>query len=109
MWNIQKLGLLGEIDHYCGVFWWKQSAASNPSYPQCAVTFMGNWNDQDVVWLRGCGSVPDARTRAFAPFAAHLQHCPSRLLTNSAIILECLKRTISASTTWSSAVPTRYE
>jgi hypothetical protein len=20
VWNIQKLGLLGEIDHYCGVF-----------------------------------------------------------------------------------------
>jgi len=32
VWNIQKLGLLGEIDHYCGVFWWKQSVASNPSY-----------------------------------------------------------------------------
>ena len=30
VWNIQKLGLLGEIDHYCGVFWWKQAIASNP-------------------------------------------------------------------------------
>ena len=45
VWNIQKLGLLGEIDHYCGVFWWKQSVASNPSYPQCTVTFSGTWND----------------------------------------------------------------
>jgi hypothetical protein len=51
VWNIQKLGLLGEIDHYCGVFWWKQSVASNPAYPTCAVTFSGSWNDQDVVWL----------------------------------------------------------
>jgi hypothetical protein len=51
VWNIQKLGLLGEIDHYCGVFWWKQAVASNPSYPQCTVTFSGTWNDQDVVWL----------------------------------------------------------
>jgi hypothetical protein len=51
VWNIQKLGLLGEIDHYCGVFWWKQSVASNPAYPTCTVTFSGNWNDQDVVWL----------------------------------------------------------
>ena len=51
VWNIQKLGLLGEIDHYCGVFWWKQAAAQNPSYPQCTVTFSGTWNDQDVVWL----------------------------------------------------------
>jgi hypothetical protein len=41
VWNIQKLGLLGEIDHYCGVFWWKQAVASNPSYPQCTVTFSG--------------------------------------------------------------------
>ena len=56
VWNIQKLGLLGEIDHYCGVFWWKQSVASNPSYPQCTVTFSGNWNDQDVVWLHIGGS-----------------------------------------------------
>ena len=56
LWNIQKLGLLGEIDHYCGVFWWKQSVASNPAYPTCTVTFSGNWNDQDVVWLHVGGS-----------------------------------------------------
>jgi hypothetical protein len=56
VWNIQKLGLLGEIDHYCGVFWWKQSVAANPSYPQCTVTFSGNWNDQDVAWLHVGGS-----------------------------------------------------
>jgi len=54
--NIQKLRLLGEIDHYCGVFWWKQSVASSPSYPQCTVTFSGTWNDQDVVWLHVGGS-----------------------------------------------------
>src|ERR1039457_5927447 len=41
VWNIQKLGLVGEIDHYCGVFWWKQAVVSNPSYPQCTVTFSG--------------------------------------------------------------------
>jgi hypothetical protein len=56
LWNIQKLGLQGEIDHYCGVFWWKQAVASNPSYPTCTVTFSGNWNDQDVVWLHVGGS-----------------------------------------------------
>ena len=51
VWNIQKLGLLGEIDHYCGVFWWKQAVAQNPSYPTCTVMFAGNWNDQDVIWV----------------------------------------------------------
>jgi hypothetical protein len=56
VWNIQKLGLLGEIDHYCGVFWWKQAVAQNPSYPTCTVTFTGTWNDQDVVWLHIGGS-----------------------------------------------------
>ncbi len=56
VWNIQKLGLLGEIDHYCGVFWWKQSVASDARYPQCTVTFTGTWNDQDVVWLHIGGS-----------------------------------------------------
>ncbi len=56
VWNIQKLGLVGEIDHYCGVFWWKQAVAQNPAYPQCTVTFSGTWNDQDVVWLHVGGS-----------------------------------------------------
>ncbi|HJX53492.1 MAG TPA: hypothetical protein VJ801_12065, partial [Polyangia bacterium] len=56
VWNIQKLGLVGEIDHYCGVFWWKQSVAASPSYPQCTVAFSGNWNDQDVAWLHVGGS-----------------------------------------------------
>lgn len=56
VWNIQKLGLMDEIDHYCGVFWWKQAVAQNPSYPQCTVTFSGTWNDQDVVWLHIGGS-----------------------------------------------------
>jgi hypothetical protein len=51
VWNIQKLGLLGEIDHYCGVFWWKQAVAMSPSYPTCTITFAGTWNDQDVAWL----------------------------------------------------------
>jgi hypothetical protein len=56
VWNFQKLGFLGEIDHYCGVFWWKQAVASNPVYPSCTVTFSGTWNDQDVVWLHVGGS-----------------------------------------------------
>ena len=30
--------------------------AVNPSYPQCTVTFSGNWSDQDVVWLHIGGS-----------------------------------------------------
>ena len=51
-----EAGLLGEMESCCGVFWWKQSVASNPAYPTCTVTFSGNWNDQDVVWLYVGGS-----------------------------------------------------
>ena len=56
LWNIQHLGLLGEIDHYCGVFWWKQSIAAAASYPQCTVTFGGSFADQDQIWLHIGGS-----------------------------------------------------
>jgi hypothetical protein len=57
IWNIQKIGLVGEIDHYCGVFWWKQSTAVGGNYPSVTVTFGGTWADQDVVWLNFGGTL----------------------------------------------------
>jgi hypothetical protein len=32
IWNLQKLGLVGEIDHYAGVFWWNQRKAVGGKY-----------------------------------------------------------------------------
>jgi|SRR5579871_1248515 len=33
VWAIQKSGLIGRVDHYAGVFWWKQAAAVGGSVP----------------------------------------------------------------------------
>ena len=43
VWNIQKLGLLGEIDHYAGVFWWRQTTRVGGNFPSTTVTFGGTW------------------------------------------------------------------
>ena len=51
IWNLQKLGLVGEIDHYCGVFWWNQRKASGGNYPSATITFDGSWATQEVVWI----------------------------------------------------------
>ena len=51
LWNLQKLGLVGGIDHYVGVFWWNQRKAVGGHYPSATVTFGGTWADQDVIWL----------------------------------------------------------
>jgi len=32
-WGIQKSGLTGRIDHYAGVFWWKQAIAAGGAVP----------------------------------------------------------------------------
>jgi len=58
IWNLQKLGLVGEIDHYCGVFWWNQRKASGGLYPSATITFAGGWLDQDTVWVHiGTGAI----------------------------------------------------
>jgi hypothetical protein len=58
IWNLQKLGLVGEIDHYCGVFWWNQRKASGGLYPSATITFGDGWIDQDTIWVHiGDGAV----------------------------------------------------
>jgi hypothetical protein len=52
LWNLQKIGFLGEIDHYAGVFWWKQATRVGGSFPRATITFAGAWADQDVIWLQ---------------------------------------------------------
>ena len=37
VWAIQKSGLAGPIDHYAGVFWWKQAVAVGGTAPQVEV------------------------------------------------------------------------
>jgi hypothetical protein len=58
IWNLQKLGLLGEIDHYAGVFWWNQRKASGGVYPSATITFGDGWQSGDTVWVHiGDGAV----------------------------------------------------
>ena len=58
IWNLQKLGLVGEIDHYCGVFWWNQRKASGGMYPSATIAFSGAWQDQDTIWIHiGTGAI----------------------------------------------------
>ena len=51
IWNLQKLGLVGEIDHYCGVFWWNQRKASGGNYPSATISFGSSWASQEVGWV----------------------------------------------------------
>src|SRR5579872_3453935 len=37
VWAIQKSGLVGRIDHYAGVFWWKQAVAVGGNVPSIQV------------------------------------------------------------------------
>jgi hypothetical protein len=44
LWGIQKTGLVGEIDHYAGVFWWPERAMTTPAsawQQQTTATFAG--------------------------------------------------------------------
>jgi hypothetical protein len=51
VWAIQKLGLLGEIDHYVSVFWWNQRKRVGGFFPSVTVTFGGTWAGGDEVFL----------------------------------------------------------
>lgn len=53
LWAITNLGLVGSINHYCGVFWWNQRrrvAAGNP-FPTVVVTFGGSWSAGETIFL----------------------------------------------------------
>lgn len=51
VWAIQKLGLIGEIDHYVSVFWWNQRKRAGGSFPSATVTYGGTWADGDQAFL----------------------------------------------------------
>jgi len=38
VWAIQKTGLIGRMNHYAGVFWWKQAVAAGGSVPSVQVS-----------------------------------------------------------------------
>jgi phage tail sheath gpL-like len=77
IWHLQKLGLVGEVDHYCGVFWWNQRKAVGGQYPRATVTFSGSFADQDVIWVHvGDGAIGKTAFPADTPetIAAHFAY-----------------------------------
>ncbi|MEB2361906.1 MAG: hypothetical protein OZ929_11260 [Bryobacterales bacterium] len=57
VWAIQKLGLVGEIDHYVSVYWWNQRRRSGGSFPSATVTFGGTWAGGDEAFLNLSGTL----------------------------------------------------
>ncbi len=51
VWAIRKLGMLGPIDHYAGVFWWKQARPVGAVFPSVSVTYSGAWSAGEEAWL----------------------------------------------------------
>ena len=41
VWAVQKLGLVGEIDHYCGVFWWMEHFSPSNVFTAWSLSFSG--------------------------------------------------------------------
>jgi hypothetical protein len=51
VWAIQKLGLVGEIDHYTGVFWWGRKSDPAHVYTTWTIVFSGTLPVGDYVYL----------------------------------------------------------
>jgi hypothetical protein len=51
VWAIQKLGLVGEIDHYAGVFWWGRKSDPAHVYTTWTITFSGTLTVGAYIYL----------------------------------------------------------
>lgn len=56
VWEIQRSGLVGDIDHYVGVFWWAQRVRSGGVFPAAIVTFGGTWASGDTAFMTISGT-----------------------------------------------------
>jgi hypothetical protein len=77
IWHLQKPGLVGEIDHYCGVFWWNERKAVGGNHPSATVTYEGSFVDQEMIWLNvGDGAIGKTVFPADTPetIAAHFAY-----------------------------------
>ncbi len=50
-WQIQRSGIIGDIDHYVGVFWWAQRVRVEGTFPSATITFGETWADGDTVFI----------------------------------------------------------
>jgi hypothetical protein len=51
LWHIRKLGFLGHINEYLGVFWWNQRKRAGAVWPYAVVTVAGTWLENDSAEL----------------------------------------------------------
>lgn len=51
VWDLQRLGVVGRVDHYVGVFWWNKRKRREGKFHSVQVTFGGTWVDQDQAFL----------------------------------------------------------
>lgn len=51
LWAMQKLGLMGRINHYLGVFFWNQRVRTGGVWQSATVTFGGTWADGDSAFI----------------------------------------------------------
>jgi len=51
VWQIGRSGLVGDINHYVGVFWWNQRVRMGGTFPVWTVTFGGTWADGDAAFV----------------------------------------------------------
>jgi hypothetical protein len=56
MWMFDKLGFGGPVNQYIGVFWWNQRTRTGAVIPQATLTFNGNFQAGDQVWLTISGT-----------------------------------------------------
>lgn len=86
VWGIQKSGLTGRIDHYAGVFWWKQAIAAGGTVPSIEVACT---NTEDAFltiggWTMGKSVFPaDTPQTVAAHFAYFINEAASGVWANS--------------------------
>lgn len=51
VWNLDRLGLRGTVNHYVGVFWWNQRKRVGGSWNTWTITFGGTWVDGDSAFV----------------------------------------------------------
>ena len=74
VWGIEKSGLTGRIDHYAGVFWWKQAIAAGGTVPSVEVACT---NTEDAFltigdWTMGKSVFPADTPQTVAAHFAYL-------------------------------------
>ena len=51
VWQIDKSGIRGDVNHYVGVFWWNQRKRVGGVWKTWTVTFGGTWASGDAAFL----------------------------------------------------------